>query len=124
MRPHSVVVIISDLLDEPGPLLENLYRMRHDRLDVIVFQVLTPQEMDLTTLAAQRLRMMDAETRQTIGVYTPAVQTDYNRNLSHHLDVIGKSCQGQGIDYNLVTTAQPTIDTLRQYITRRNVIVR
>lgn len=124
MRPRSVVVVISDLLDETGPLLENLSRMRHDRLDVIVFQVLTPQEMDLTTLTAQRLRMVDAETGRSIGVYTPGVQTDYNRNLSRHLDVIQKSCQSQGIDYNLVTTSQPAIDALRRYLAQRNTIGR
>jgi len=124
MRPHSVVVVISDLLDDPGPLLESLYRMRHNRLDVIVFQVLTPQEMDLTTLPAQRLRMVDTETGKSIGVYTPTVQADYNRNLSHHLGIIQKSCQSQGIDYNLLTTAQPAIDTLRRYLTQRNTIGR
>ena len=45
LRHASLVMIFSDLLAEPGPVLESLYRLRHGGHDVILFHVLDEAEV-------------------------------------------------------------------------------
>ena len=45
LRHASLVMIFSDLLAEPGPVLEALYRLRHGGHDVILFHVLDEAEV-------------------------------------------------------------------------------
>ena len=51
LRHASLVMIFSDLLAEPGPVLEALYRLRHGGHDVIVFHVLDEAEVDFPSRA-------------------------------------------------------------------------
>ncbi|XAM00726.1 DUF58 domain-containing protein [Phycisphaeraceae bacterium D3-23] len=44
---RGVVAVVSDLLDEPDGLLRSIDRLRHAGSEVVVFQVLTPDELDL-----------------------------------------------------------------------------
>ena len=45
LRHASLVMIFSDLLAEPGPVLESLYRLRHGGHDVILFHILDEAEV-------------------------------------------------------------------------------
>ena len=45
LRHASLVMIFSDLLAEPGPVLQALYRLRHGGHDVILFHVLDEAEV-------------------------------------------------------------------------------
>ena len=45
LRHASLVMIFSDLLTEPAPVLEALYRLRHGGHDVILFHVLDEAEV-------------------------------------------------------------------------------
>ena len=46
LRHASLVMIFSDLLAEPGPVLESLYRLRHGGHDVILFHILDEAEVN------------------------------------------------------------------------------
>ncbi|MGO8690537.1 MAG: DUF58 domain-containing protein, partial [Thermoguttaceae bacterium] len=46
LRHASLVMIFSDLLGEPTPILEALYRLRHGGHDVILFHVLDEAEVN------------------------------------------------------------------------------
>jgi hypothetical protein len=45
IRKRGLVVLISDLLDEPGRVLEGLKHFKYRGTEVIVFQVLDPAEL-------------------------------------------------------------------------------
>ena len=124
VRCRGLIVLIADLLDDPQPLLDGLNRLRHARFDVIVFQVLTVLELDLAQLGDQRLRVVDAETNQTIATNPSQIGPRYKRLMSKHLGAIRNACGVLGIDHNLVTTDQPAVEALRHYLTRRTAISR
>ena len=44
LRHASLVMIFSDLLTEPGPVIEALHRLRHGGHDVILFHILDEAE--------------------------------------------------------------------------------
>jgi len=119
VRYRGLIVLIADLLDDPQPLLEGLNQLRHARFDVIVFQVLTTLELDLTPLGNQSLQVVDAETHQTLVINPSQMGPRYRCLMSKHLGAIRNTCGALGIDHNLVTTDQPAVDALRHYLTRR-----
>lgn len=122
LRRRSLVVLISDLLDDPAPLLDGLSRLRHRRHEVIVFQVLTPEELDLATLGRQRLQMVDSETRSRIATHVPEVKDRYRQLLEDHLSTIRRGCAARRVDHHLLRTDQPMIDPLRHYVARRALL--
>ena len=118
-RHRGVVVLISDLLGEPSALFDGLNRLRHDRFEAIVFQVLTPQELDLAGLGRSRLQLVDLETRKQVSTHIGQIQQRYTQLMTEHLATLRRGCLNRGVDYNLLTTDQPVIDALRRYVVRR-----
>jgi hypothetical protein len=124
MHRRGLVVLIGDLLDEPAGLFDGLARFRHDRFDVIVFQVLTPQELDLRGLGRLHLNMVDAETGQKTPTDIALVRRGYSELMAEHLGLLRRGCEARGIDYNLLTTDQPVAAALRRYLVRRSALTR
>jgi uncharacterized protein (DUF58 family) len=119
LHRRGMVVVISDLLDDPAGLFDGLERLRHDRCDVIVFQVLTPVEMNLQGAPVSHARWVDAETGEHISVAASQVAAGYTQLLHEHGAKIQRFCSSRGIDYSLLTTDQPIPQGLRRYLARR-----
>jgi len=122
MRRRGLLVLISDLLDDPREIFDGLDRFRYDRFDVILFQVLTRQELDLSGLGGVRTRMVDAETQGVVTTDVSRVQRRYVEQMGTHLETLQRGCMGRGIDYNLLTTDQSVVTALRKYLVRRNAL--
>jgi len=118
-RRRGLVVLISDLLDEPAPLFDGLARLRHDRFEVIVFQVLAPAELDLGQLGARRLKLREMERVGEVATHVPAVQRRYAQLMREHLDTVRRGCAGRGCDHVLVRTDRPVVEALAQYLSGR-----
>ena len=116
---RGLLVLISDLLDEPAPLFEALSRFRHDRFDIVVFQVLSPQELDLAGLERARMQMIDSESKDRVRTDISRMQKRYGELISGHIAALRRGCQARHIDYNLLTTDEPVTAALRKYVSRR-----
>ncbi len=119
---RALVVLISDLIDEPSPLFNALNLLRHDHSEVIVFQVLTTHELDPTLWGNQPLHLTDPETNQSITTHLPDTSQSYTQHLSQHLSTIHRTCTARNIDHHLTTTDQPITAVLQQYLSRRAAI--
>lgn len=122
LRRRSLVVLVSDVLDEPGGpggLFEGLARVRHRRGDAAVFQVLSPQELDLQTLGPSRLRLVDTETRDQVATHVPAVAQRYAQLMHRHVGALRRGCAARGADHQLLTTTRPVVESLRRYLASR-----
>jgi len=118
-RRRGLVILLSDLLDDPAPLFDGLARLRHDRFEVIVFQVLTPTELDLGRLGASRLKLREMERVGEVATHVPSVQRRYARLMREHLDTVRRGCVGRGCDHVLVRTDRPVIESLARYLSGR-----
>ena len=116
-RQRGLLVLISDLLDEPAAWLEGLQPFRHSRFDVMVLQVLTPRELDLAGVGSARL--IDAETGAAARTHAPRIRDRYRREIQHHIDVLPRGLLARGIDHRLALTTEPPLTVLRQFVSRR-----
>ena len=121
VRKRGMVVLISDLLDDPQRVLDGLKHFRYRGTEVIVFQVLDPYELKFPFEQAARFR--DMETAEEVMAVPGAVRADYLERMEGLIALYRRELQLSGIDYCLLDTSQPLELGLMSYLmTRRRVL--
>lgn len=118
--PHTgraLVVLISDLLDEPREWLAGLSPFLHAQFDAVALQVLAGQELDLGGIGSMRL--VDAESGRSVRTSGRDMGRRYRQAMSAHIANLRRALLRHGVDHQLWTTATPPIDALRGYVARR-----
>lgn len=110
----GLAVIISDLLDPAGTWLGAIGQMLAQRWQVLLMQVLAPQELDLRHVAAGPL--IDMETGHRIQLDPQRLRHRYTRRMGDHLSALRHGALEHGIGYRLYRTDQPPIAQLRQHL--------
>jgi uncharacterized protein (DUF58 family) len=117
IKRRSIVVIISDLLDDVDSILAGLKHFRHRRHEVIVMHVLDRAEQEFpfnrVTLFKGLEQLPDVLTdpRSLRKAYLSEFD-DYRRRLE-------AGCRAQGADYVLVPTDRPLDKVLSAYLNQR-----
>lgn len=120
VRRRGLVVLVSDLLDEPEQVLEGLKHFRYRGTDVVVFQVLDPDELKFPFEGAARFR--DMETAAEVMAVPATVRKDYIERMQAMIAHYKRELSLVGIDYCLLDTSQPLELGLMAYLmTRRRM---
>ena len=102
-------------------------RLRFAGHEVLVFQVLTPDELALPT-DSRGLRMIDPEagplSNRAVNTQPQQVAASYHALIQQHLSTLRRSLAARGMDYTLVNTSEPLINVLRSYLQQRAARVR
>jgi uncharacterized protein (DUF58 family) len=114
---RSLVVLVSDLLDDPEPVIKGLRHLRFRGTDVVVFQVLDPHELTFPFSGASRFR--DLESAREITADPASVRTAYLRELAGLTLRYDRELRGAGIDYVQLDTSQPLDFALVAYLSAR-----
>jgi uncharacterized protein (DUF58 family) len=117
-KKRGLIVLLSDLFDEPGRILAGLRHFRHRRHDVIVFHILDPAELDFpfrhTTL------FKGLESLGDLLVEPAALRRAYQDEVNTFCNDLRKGCQSINIDYVLLRTDQPLDEALSSYLATRS----
>ena len=117
VRNRGLVIVISDLYDDEAELAVALARLRKQRHDVIVFQVLDPAEIEFDLMKPAEL--VDLETGEKLGADPRAIASDYRKSFNEFLERHRKACAGMNIDYRIVRTDKPVDMFVRAYLEER-----
>jgi uncharacterized protein (DUF58 family) len=115
---RGLVVLISDLLDEPEAAIKGLRHLRSRGTDVVVFQVLDPNELTFPFQGASRFR--DLESDEEITTEPSAIRSAYLRELAGMTLHYDRELRGHGIDYVQLDTSQPLDFALLAYLAARS----
>jgi uncharacterized protein (DUF58 family) len=115
---RSLVVLISDLLDEPEPAIKGLRHLRSRGSDVVVFQVLDPNELTFPFHGAARFK--DLENDEEVTTEPSTVRASYLRELAKMTLQYDRELRGHGIDYVQLDTSQPLDFALLAYLAARS----
>jgi len=114
---RSLVVLISDLLDDPEPVIKGLRHLKFRGTDVVVFQVLDPNELTFPFKGAAKFK--DIETDEEIVADPARARRDYLRELAGLTLRYDRELRGAGIDYVQLDTSQPLDFALLTYLSAR-----
>lgn len=121
-RRRQIVVIISDLYDEPERVVRAVARLRNRGNDLIVLQVLDPAELDLPFEDAANFE--DMETGEAIPVVPGLLREQYRTLVQDHTATLARLMREERIDYALFNTAQPLDHALFTYLADRQRLSR
>jgi len=110
-------VLISDLLDEPGAIIKGLRHLKARGSDVVVFQVLDPDELTFPFQGAANFR--DVETGEAVLAESAAIRPAYLRELAGLTGRFDRELRGAGIDYLQLDTSKPLDLALLAYLASR-----
>ena len=121
-RRRQIIVIISDLYDEPERVVRAVARLRNRGNDLIVLQVLDPAELDLPFDDAANFE--DMETGEATPVVPSLLREQYKTLVLEHTTTLGRLMREERIDYALFNTAQPLDHALFAYLADRQRLSR
>jgi uncharacterized protein (DUF58 family) len=116
-KKRCLIVLISDLYDDPEAVMRALYHFRHRRHELIVFHVFDKAEIDFPfrdTVAFQ-----DVETGERIQVDPAYVRQVYVEQVEQFIESYRRGCAESNIDYVLTDTSTPYDFMLSKYLTKR-----
>lgn len=120
LKRRGLVVVISDLIDDPASVMNALRHFRHDKHEVIIFDLVDPAELELPFDGL--VEFEDMETQDRLLVEPVAVRDDYRSRVKSFFDNYRRECLSAKIDYELVTTALPFEFMLSAYLARRAAV--
>ena len=118
LTKRGVVVLISDLLDDPDEIVRGLKHFQFRGIDVIVFHVLDHDEIDFPFERATRFE--DLETSEEVMAVPGAVRDHYLKQMGGLIERYRRELGASGIDYQLVDTSQPLEIALLSYLSTRS----
>jgi uncharacterized protein (DUF58 family) len=120
LKRRGVVVLISDLYDDPESILQGLQHLRFRGNEVIVFHLMDKQELEFDFVDAVVLE--DSESEEQLHVIPEALRDEYLRAIQAHIDVLREGATLNRIDYELLKTSEPLDVALSAYLNRRAMV--
>jgi uncharacterized protein (DUF58 family) len=117
LRRRGLVVLISDLFDDPTAILNGLKHFRHRQHEVLVFHVL--DDLERTFDYKDEARFVDLETQREIRTQPWFIKREYRRQVEDWMHDLSRQCREHLIDYVPMTTSTPFDLALMAYLNKR-----
>ncbi|HEY7289273.1 MAG TPA: DUF58 domain-containing protein [Vicinamibacterales bacterium] len=114
---RGVLVLISDLYEDPQAVVDAVSPLRFRGNDLIVFHVLDPAEIDFPYDDASAFE--DLESGEQIPVVPEALAGKYRDLVRAHIETLATKFAELRIDYSLLNTANPLDHALFNYLSMR-----
>ena len=117
IQRRGIVMLFSDLLDEPAEILAGLRHLRYQRHEVVVFHVMDAAELDFPFQDATLFRGLE----QLPDLLTDprSLREGYIAELTKHLDELRRGCRTLNVDYVPLRTDADVGVVLAGYLAKR-----
>src|SRR5207302_481101 len=97
IRSRSLVLLFSDLLTDPQPVLQGLHHLRHRGNEIILFHILDEAETHFPFDGV--IEFEDAEDHNKLTLDARGMRGDYLQSLAQFQDFYRRECAKANIDY-------------------------
>ena len=119
---RGLVIVVSDLHDDPDQIVRALQHFAYKKHQIIVFHVLDEAELSFPFRGMKTF--IDMETGNRLQVDAGRIRDTYLREMKDLTDFLRKECSDRKIEYVLAPTNAPYDHMLLQYLSRRKVALR
>jgi uncharacterized protein (DUF58 family) len=117
IKRRGLVIVLSDLMDEPDAILAALKHFRHKKNEVIVMHILDPLERTFAFGDDAQFRDMETDERMTTQPWH--IRRAYAEAMQAFTERYKRECREHHIDYVLLDTATPFDKALTGYLSKR-----
>lgn len=121
LKRRGLLILISDLLDDPEAVTQSVRFYRYKKHEVIVLHVLDPAELKLPWKGP--VRFEDLENGGILATEPEVIARDYERVMNDLLERYAAAFRSAGVDYCPLTTNEPLERVLGRYLGRRTQLI-
>ena len=114
---RGLIVLCSDLMDNPEKIINGLKHFRHKKQEVIVFHIFDRKEFEFDFKS--RIKFLDMETKQEIDSEPWHIRDSYTKLVSDLQKYFRRNCRKNLIDYIPVFTDQSLESCIIEYLNKR-----
>ncbi len=114
---RSIVIVVSDLFDEPDELALGLRHLRSRKHDVSVFQVVDPQELQFQFEQVTLFEGLENEPKLVVDASTVAAA--YRKAFHLFVEELRRQCYELHVDFLQIRTDQPLDLALAGFLKQR-----
>jgi uncharacterized protein (DUF58 family) len=119
---RGIVVLISDLYEDPQDVMDAIGLIRFRGNDVIIFHVLDPAEIEFDF--SEPSAFEDIESGDQIPIVPSALGAQYRALVREHIAALTARAAEHRVDYTMVNTATPLDYALFNYLSIRDRLTR
>lgn len=120
---RGLIVIVSDSMGDAESIAKALAQFRANKHEIIFFQILDPDEVEFPF--SGRIQFRDLESvigEQTVDAAT--LRKAYQDRLDEHNEALREASRRSRVDLIPITTDQPFVDVLHEYVAARRRLTR
>lgn len=118
LKRRGMVVLISDLYDEPESVIHSLKQLRFLKNEVIVFHLFDPVELNFDY--AGMTEFVELESDKRMLVLPSLVRKEYQKAVRAYIEEMRKACSGINVEYQVLDTSTPFDVALATYLHKRS----
>jgi uncharacterized protein (DUF58 family) len=118
IKRRSLLIILSDFFDDIAALSEAVKQFRHARHEVVLMQIVAPEEEDFPFAKPTLFHSLEKDTNRIL-VDPHRLRTVYLEQYTAHNTELAKLAGTVGADYEKIVTTQPYHKTLGNYLNGR-----
>jgi len=116
-RRRGLIILISDLLDDPEQIIKGLKHFRHDKHEVLVFHILDRQESEFAFTG--NVMFKDLESGEKIKTQPFFIRQQYRERFKSFLKYFQLELSKNNIDYQQMFTDEPLNIALTKFLSKR-----
>ena len=117
LHHRAMIVLISDLFEDPASLGAAMARVRHKGHDLLVLQTLDHTELTFPFATPQRMLGMEDEGK--LDLDPRALREAYLAEMNAHIEAVRTETRRHRYDHALIDTSQSVGKPLSQFLARR-----
>jgi uncharacterized protein (DUF58 family) len=118
LNKKGLVILISDLWDDPKLILNGIKHFRYLGHEVIIFHIWDPMEFSLRE--DKKVEFVDLESDEKIKLDVRQMKDEYKKLTEQYSEKLKRFCGENNVDYNLITTDTDLRYALMKYLIKRN----
>jgi uncharacterized protein (DUF58 family) len=117
IKKRGLIIVISDLLDDPDSVIKALRSFRYRKHEILVFHILHADELKFPFASSARFK--DLEDGSELIIDPAAIRDSYQHKFNKLLELYHHALLESNIDYELIYTTTPFDKALFSYLQKR-----
>ena len=117
VKRRGLILLFSDLMDDPKSVIKGLKHFRHRQHEVVVFHILDPYELNFPF--KQESGFVDMETGRELLTQPWEIADVYRKRVAEWTEGYKRLCQENRIEYVQLSTETPYDLALLRYLEKR-----
>jgi len=117
IKRRSLIIVLSDLFDDPQQIMKGLQHFRHRKHEAIVFHIVDRDE--LTFPFKENVVFEGMEGEGQLPAEPNALRREYLSLFEEYVNALRRGCREMSMDYVQMPTDQPVDEALAQYLSNR-----